>query len=211
MSAPVSLVVPLRRLDEAKSRLAAVLTAPERVVLARACATSVLTCGLRAFVVCDDPDTADFGRRLGATPIMVSARGLNPALTEATPIVRAIDATAATMIAHADLPFGGDLMTLAEESDLADRDVVIVPDRHGDGTNVVIVGAGLIDAWVFAYGPGSFAAHHELARRLEARVTVVEHPRLNLDLDTADDLTDPRVVDFVATHLGRALAEERAT
>ncbi|MFM8563520.1 MAG: 2-phospho-L-lactate guanylyltransferase [Acidimicrobiia bacterium] len=211
MNAPVSLIVPLRRLDEAKSRLAGVLSTPERVVLARACATSVLTCGLRAFVVCDDPVTADFGRQLGATPIMVSARGLNPALAEATPIVRAIDPTAATMIAHADLPFGGDLLTLAGESDLDDRDVVVVPDRHGDGTNVVIVGPGLIDAWVFAYGPGSFAAHLELARRLEARVTVVDHPRLNLDLDTADDLADPRVGDFVATHLGRAFVEERAT
>lgn len=210
MESRLSLVVPLRRFGDAKSRLATVLTDDERATLARACAESVLSCGLPAFVVCDDPETADFARSAGATPIVVSSRGLNPALAEALPLIRSAAGACHLMFAHADLPFGGDLTELANRPNLDGHDVVIVSDRHKDGSNVVIVGESFLDAWNFRYGPASFVAHHRLAVDLGARVTVVDHPRLSIDLDTPDDLNDPRVASFVARFLGHDITEGRS-
>lgn len=209
MESTLSLVVPLRRFGDAKSRLATVLTDVERATLARACAESVLSCGLPTYVVCDDPETADFARSAGATPIVVASRGLNPALTEALPLIRAAAGACHLMFAHADLPFGGDLSELANQPNLDRHEVVIVPDRHNDGSNVVIVGEAILDAWKFCYGPASFVAHHRLAVDLGAHVTVIDHPRLSVDLDTPDDLIDPRVATFIARLLGHDITEGR--
>jgi 2-phospho-L-lactate guanylyltransferase len=67
---------------------------------------------------------------------------------------------------------------------LASRaEVVIVPDRHGSGTNALLLAPP--DAIRPAFGTGSFARHAALAG---ARAQVREVPSLGLDVDTFDDL-----------------------
>src|SRR3954468_17020486 len=73
--------------------------------------------------------------------------------------------------------------------------VVIVPDRHGQGTNALLLTPPGVLAP--AFGPGSLARHAALARAAAASVKVCELPTLCLDVDTPDDLAALR----------RALAE----
>ena len=91
-------------------------------------------------------------------------------------------ASAAPLIAHGDLPRASNLATLCERAG-----VVVVPDRHGDGTNVLLVPTGA--GFEFAYGPGSFAAHLAEAERLGLPVEVVHDDDLSWDIDTPEDLT----------------------
>ena len=65
-------------------------------------------------------------------------------------------------------------------------DVVIVPDRHGSGTNALLLEPPTIIPPSF--GAGSFARHAALARAAGAEVKVRELPSLGLDVDTPDDL-----------------------
>jgi 2-phospho-L-lactate guanylyltransferase len=77
----------------------------------------------------------------------------------------------------------------AEVDDLlatAEPGVVIVPDRHGSGTNALLIAPP--EAITPAFGPGSFARHAALARAAGARVRVERLPSLELDVDTPGDL-----------------------
>jgi len=66
------------------------------------------------------------------------------------------------------------------------REVVIVPDRHGTGTNGLLLTPP--DAITPAFGPGSCARHLELARDAGAACRVEQLPSLLLDIDTGADL-----------------------
>ena len=64
--------------------------------------------------------------------------------------------------------------------------VVIVPDRHGSGTNALLIAPPTVVEP--AFGPGSFARHAALAHAAGARVRVAHAPSLELDVDTPGDL-----------------------
>jgi 2-phospho-L-lactate guanylyltransferase len=65
-------------------------------------------------------------------------------------------------------------------------EVVIVPDRHGTGTNGLLLSpAGAIRP---SFGPGSFERHRALARAAGAAWRVERPPSLLLDIDTGADL-----------------------
>lgn len=68
----------------------------------------------------------------------------------------------------------------------ANREVVVVPDRHGTGTNALLLSPP--DVMVPSFGAGSFARHSALARSAGALVRVVELPSLALDVDAPEDL-----------------------
>ena len=68
----------------------------------------------------------------------------------------------------------------------AGAEVVVVPDRHGTGTNALVLAPP--DAIDPSFGPGSRVRHEDAARAAGARVRVAEPPSLLLDVDTADDL-----------------------
>ena len=64
--------------------------------------------------------------------------------------------------------------------------VVIVPDRHGSGTNALLLTPP--SAIAPSFGAGSFARHAACARAAGATVKVCDLPSLGLDVDTPDDL-----------------------
>jgi 2-phospho-L-lactate/phosphoenolpyruvate guanylyltransferase len=66
------------------------------------------------------------------------------------------------------------------------RSVLIVPDRHGTGTNALLVTPP--DVISPSFGPDSRARHVALAQDAGASHEVVEVPSLALDVDTPDDL-----------------------
>jgi 2-phospho-L-lactate/phosphoenolpyruvate guanylyltransferase len=70
--------------------------------------------------------------------------------------------------------------------DEAGPGVVIVPDRHGAGTNALLLDPPTVIGP--AFGPGSFARHAALAKAAGVPVRVGRLPSLELDVDTPGDL-----------------------
>ena len=76
---------------------------------------------------------------------------------------------------------------LARTGDLGAA-VAIVPDRHGTGTNALVLTPP--DAIAPSFGPGSFERHVGLAREAGLSHTVEQLPSLLLDVDTPEDLSE---------------------
>jgi 2-phospho-L-lactate guanylyltransferase len=89
---------------------------------------------------------------------------------------------------------------------LPSHHVTVVPDRHGTGTNALVLSPP--DAIPPAFGEGSRARHEESARSRGFTVTVEEAPSLALDLDTPADLI--ALTRAVASNGGRAGRTARA-
>src|SRR3546814_15078648 len=78
----------------------------------------------------DDDEVAAGAQRHGAEVIWTPGLGLNGAVDAAVEQLAA-GGVHQVIAAHADLPLATDLAWLADFPD-----VTLVPDRHGDGTNV---------------------------------------------------------------------------
>jgi len=180
--------VPVKSFAMAKARLAGALSAQERRDLAREMASTVVHAAgdLPVHVVCDDEDVAAWARLIGAVVLWKPGHGLNGAVTDGVAELAALGFERA-VIAHADLPHAVDFDPLMAPP--GDDIVVIVPDRHADGTNVISVPTGI--GFEFAYGPGSSSRHAAEARRLGLRVSIVEDARLGWDVDRPEDLVPP--------------------
>ncbi len=186
-------LIPVGALDGAKSRLGQVLDAEERhdLVLRLAEATiraAVATPGIAETIVITPDDTVrDLALTAGARPILQRSRGLNAGLREARAEARAAGATA-VLILPLDLPrvspaaLGEVVDTLREH---AGPLVALVPDRHGRGTNALLLAPpDVIDV---CFGGDSHAAHAAAAADAGAQFVELDGP-LAYDLDTPDDL-----------------------
>lgn len=180
-------VVPVKAFDRAKGRLAGHLSDAERARLARSMADGVLRAAapMPVTVVCDDDAVADWARDAGAAVVWAPGTDLNAAVGLAVGRLAGAGVPRAVVV-HADLPFARDLSALATTDG---SEVVLVADRHGDGTNVLSVPT---DArFRFRYGPASRAAHREEAARCGLTVREVTDERLAWDVDGPDDLRPP--------------------
>ena len=181
----VAVVIPVKAFAQAKRRLAPVLDEAARAALARSMAATVVRAagGRRTVVVCDDEAVRTWAREHGAEVLWTPGLGLNGAV-EAGLAHLAAEGIAQAIVAHADLPLATDLGWVADAPG-----VTLVPDRHGDGTNVASVPTG--SGFAFAYGAGSCALHEAEARRLGLPVRVVPDARLGWDVDRPEDLDLP--------------------
>jgi 2-phospho-L-lactate guanylyltransferase len=83
------------------------------------------------------------------------------------------------------------LAALLGEAHASPPSVTIVPDRHGTGTNaLVLTPPDVIDP---GFGPGSFERHRARAAAAGATWRVELPPGLTLDIDTPEDLAALRV------------------
>jgi 2-phospho-L-lactate guanylyltransferase len=181
-------VLPVKSFSRAKQRLGEAVGGGEREELAGAMVRDVLA-ALAAVPELDDV--------VVVTAEAVAARAAENALVVHDPEEAGQSAAAARGI-DAALARGADRALLVpgdcpaldprEVSALlrSDADVVIVPDRHGTGTNALLLHPPAVMAPSF--GAGSFARHAALARAAGAQVKVRELPSLALDVDTPDDL-----------------------
>jgi 2-phospho-L-lactate guanylyltransferase len=182
-----ALVVPVKSFARAKARLASVLDERERAALARTMAERVLAAAgpLPITVACDDDEVAAWAVEHGAAVAWAPGTDLNGAVTLA---VDALDADRA-VVAHADLPNARDLTVAVGDGD----EVVLVPDRRRDGTNVLSIPRGA--GFVFRYGVGSFERHRAEAARLGLTVVVLEPADLTWDVDEPGDLPERATCD----------------
>jgi 2-phospho-L-lactate guanylyltransferase len=120
---------------------------------------------------------------------------LNTALKRAT-VIAQVYATRGVLILPADLPLvtREDVLALIERAGESPS-VVIAPDRHGTGTNALLISpAGLIE---YDFGENSFQRHCQRAKEAGARLEIVDLPTLGLDLDLPEDLELVRKFELV--------------
>lgn len=182
-----AVVVPIKAFSRAKLRLAPVLSVAERAELARQMAGVVLAAAspLPVTVVCDDEAVAAWARSRGARVAWTPGLGLNGAVAAGVAELAA-SGWERVVVAHADLPLARDLTAVVDGSD---SEVIAVPDRHDDGTNVLVVPAEV--GFRFSYGAGSFRRHQAEAARLGLAVDVRRIPELMWDVDLPADLALP--------------------
>jgi 2-phospho-L-lactate/phosphoenolpyruvate guanylyltransferase len=182
------LVVPVKLLAVAKTRLAAV-AGPHRADLALAFALdtveAALGCDLvRAVVaVTDEPDAATALAGLGALVVGDEPdAGLNPALGHGAAVARTTHPGCGVGALAADLPAlrQGELSSALMEA--AGHDVSFVRDAAGDGTTVLLARDGV------AFAPQFGAGSAELHARAGAFELAGELPSLRRDVDTRGDL-----------------------
>ncbi|HEX2784177.1 MAG TPA: 2-phospho-L-lactate guanylyltransferase [Ilumatobacteraceae bacterium] len=196
-------LVPVKAFSDAKARLAAVLGDAERERLARWTATRVLAAAgeLPTYVACDDEQVATWAGEHGAAILWHPGVGLNAAVNSSVADLREAGVTD-VIVAHGDLPRAHSLASLTEPGTLT-----LVPDRHGDGTNVIALPTDL--QFRFAYGPGSFQRHLDAAIAAGHSVRVRRDPLLAADIDTPADLAHPLVQEVLPTWLQTNQANQR--
>jgi 2-phospho-L-lactate guanylyltransferase len=185
-------IIPVKPLNRAKSRLARALKAPTRAALVRSIFSRTLDVIAQveridgAIVVSRDLTILELARQRNVIALAESESGLNSAITQAAQWATQHTAQAVIII-PVDLP----LITSADLDAVIDRAgeercIVIAPDRHEDGTNVLLVRPP--DALQFAYGASSFNIHRTQA--IERGIIVHEYrsPTTAFDIDVPDDL-----------------------
>jgi 2-phospho-L-lactate guanylyltransferase len=198
-------IVPVKPLGRAKSRLSDDLLPEQREQLAtellgRTVRLLVPLTGIRGvLVISRDTKALAMARDLGANTVQESGTPeLNHALLRATQVLKAWS-TDAVLVVPADSP----LLAAEDIEEMLQRgryhnSVVIAPDRHETGTNLLLVRPpGLIP---YAFGEDSFAQHQRLSVEVGATVSVYRSERVALDVDWPEDLER-------YYHLAKALGE----
>ncbi len=201
----LAIVVPVKSPHRAKHRLESVLTEPERVRLAGVMARDVFAAVSMLhtngrFVISDDAEILEEGRRFGLEPLTDAvAQGQSAAVRQGFEAAWERGFTSALTI-PGDVP----AVTADELAELIgyrpEIEVLLAPDRERLGTNGLRLAPP--DAITLRFGEDSFSLHQAEARRANRSFAVKEIEGLRYDLDRPDD-----VVAFM--HLPRDTATRR--
>jgi 2-phospho-L-lactate/phosphoenolpyruvate guanylyltransferase len=183
-------ILPVKTFGAAKQRLAPALDARSRSLLARAMFVDVLASlrsvpGLDGLAVVTADPAAEAAARDEGVLVLRDTEQAGQSAAAAIGISHARSAGFdRVLLVPGDTPLldPGEVTAL-----LAARGpVTIVPDRHGTGTNALVLIPP--DAIEPSFGPGSRARHVAAAEAAGLAHAVEEPPTLALDVDTADDL-----------------------
>jgi 2-phospho-L-lactate guanylyltransferase len=186
-------ILPIKSFDKAKQRLGDAVGGADRQQLAAAMVGDVLDAITavaqidEVIVVTAEPHAAKAAQEANVTVVEDPHE-----IGQSAAAGRGIDAALANGAERA-LLVPGDCPALDpdEVAQLLGRSapepsVVIVPDRHGSGTNALLLTPPR--AVEPSFGTGSFARHAAFAHAAGATVKVADLPSLGLDVDTPDDL-----------------------
>jgi 2-phospho-L-lactate guanylyltransferase len=184
-------IVPVKRFSQAKQRLAKALSPQARQELCREMLGDVLEAiGESSYIERTVVVTREWDLPVVEVPWTgVSDKRRSTRSKAATLGVEAAVAEGAECVAM--LPGDCPLLDPAELNGALRRAkpgrVAIIPDRHGSGTNGLIMSPP--DAIEPAFGPGSRERHEKLARGFGHEVAIERLYSLSLDVDTYEDLT----------------------
>ena len=202
-----AVVVPVKRLERAKTRLS--LSPELRRELALAMALDSVAACLSAStvaavtVVTDDATAATAMRALGARVVADEPdAGLNPALVHGAQVLLSEHPQAGIVALSSDLPALSSQALSALLSRAASVDVGCVADAAGTGTTVLTARSG--GSFAPGFGAGSLQRHRGAGA---VDLTAYADPRLRRDVDTTEDLADalrlgcgPATVTVVSAH-----------
>jgi len=186
-------IIPIRSFSGGKTRLAGVLSIDERRDLIKSMLMQVTRAALASdlltsvLVISADQEALAFASDLGPRVL--------PLLQDLTPgLLAALDQARCAAIgggAESVLVLFGDL-PLIEPVDVrllmqTEAAVVLAPDQHGTGTNALLLREGVLNDFVFQFGPDSFGRHVAEAARLGIDPAISRSPGTLFDLDTPDD------------------------
>lgn len=191
----IGIVVPVKRLQQAKSRLSGFLEPAARQQLVITLVRHVINTVYRSIVsqsipariwlVSPDPALRDVTDNKDVEWFPDPVEELNAALTVARHHLQRCGCSS-MMILAGDLPFltVDDVRLLIAA--LTNYDVVLAPDQEQRGTNAL--GVRLPSPLPFGFGTDSAAHHLRSAARLGLRVHLVHTPTLAFDLDDGERL-----------------------
>jgi 2-phospho-L-lactate guanylyltransferase len=184
----------MKSFEHAKQRLAEELTAHARRALVEAMYSDVLVALRRAkevsstLVITADRHAQRIAGGHGAQVLDEPELGHNPAAAAGIRVARDQGVHRALLV-PGDCPMidPAELDALISRAG-GDSSALIVPDRHGTGTNALLLTPP--DALIPSFGPGSARRHLAEAGRNGTAAEVVEVPSLALDVDTPEDLAE---------------------
>jgi 2-phospho-L-lactate guanylyltransferase len=185
-------ILPVKSFGAAKQRLADALGAGARQALAQAMVSDVLaslrrTPGLDGIVVVTADRTAEAAASGGAVRVLRDTAQAGQSEAARIGIRHALnEGCGRVVLVPGDTPLvqPGELADLVADA----HGVVIVPDRHGTGTNALVLSPP--DAIEPSFGPGSFERHVAAAEAADVPHRVEEVRTLALDVDTPADLAE---------------------
>jgi 2-phospho-L-lactate guanylyltransferase len=186
-------ILPVKRFAVAKQRLATRLGPAQREALAHAMVSDVL--GALAIsrqldgvlVITDEPAVVEIAKSLGATTAPDRRDAGQSAATAVGAAYAKRKGFERVLLVPGDCPAldRDELDALLDEHPVSPS-VVIVPDRHGTGTNALLLAPP--DVIEPSFGPGSFERHREAAATAGVPCVVARPETLLLDIDTPADL-----------------------
>jgi 2-phospho-L-lactate/phosphoenolpyruvate guanylyltransferase len=185
-------ILPIKSFDQAKQRLRHELAAHDRRALVEAMFADALVALARVpsleriVVVSGDRVAQRIAGGYGATVIEDDERGHNTAATRGIETLRDNGVERALLV-PGDCPLlsPDDLNALLSHP-AGERSALIVPDRHGTGTNALLLTPP--DVLAPSFGPDSRRRHLADASAAGVPAEVVELESLGLDVDTPEDL-----------------------
>lgn len=191
-------IIPVKRFARAKQRLLEALDRPQRAAVVKAMLSDVLVSvsaaeSVERLIVITGESRAEriamHRARRARTPIEVLRDPDDHGHSEAATlgIIRALAlGSECTALLPGDCPLldPGELDAALER--MRPGRVAVVPDRHGTGTNALLLAPA--DAIGPAFGPESMERHCDRATRAGYEVAVEGLESLALDLDTPEDL-----------------------
>jgi 2-phospho-L-lactate/phosphoenolpyruvate guanylyltransferase len=183
-----AIVLPVKRLDDAKGRLAPVLAPLERAALTLAMLEDVIDAtellpGWETWVLSPDEAVLEVAARRGVTPLVEERPPLTNAIRQAEEESQARGAAALAVLLP-DTP----LVTAAALTRAVHTlgPVVVAPARDESGTNLLLRRPPV--SIPSSFGRDSYRKHMEAAAQLDVPIAVVEHAELAFDLDVPDDI-----------------------
>lgn len=189
----VFVIIPVKRLENAKSRLSPFLTEGERKQFCLKMLEDILKTVKstkrihQIVVVSEDPEMFHVAKNFGVTYLRERKIGLNEAVSEA--IGWCIEkGVTSVLVLPADIP----LVTPVDLNRMLalrkNASIVISPSRSGKGTNALLLTPP--NACQTFYGPYSFQRHLDEASKRRISFRKFRSQRIALDIDTVKDLTD---------------------
>lgn len=188
----IAALVPVKRLDAAKSRLLPWLGRDGVRALTLAMLGDVLEALREAprvgaiAVVTEDEEVASAARAAGAGAIVLADRGLNPSLAAAGAQLARKDEALLVVLGDVAGITAADVASLVRALDTLDgRGVVLAPSNDGGTAALLRAPRDVIPP---AFGGASAAAHRALAERAGVPFRTLSRPGIGLDLDCEDDV-----------------------
>jgi 2-phospho-L-lactate/phosphoenolpyruvate guanylyltransferase len=185
-------IVPVKGLSVANGRLDGLLSEGERTHLAEALFLDLIVklprsrCIDDVLVVTSDDWVARHAGWFGHQVLMQSSDEGHAEAAAAGARAAMADGAQRVAMLPVDCPML-DTDELDAHLGRSPRTALIVPDRHGTGTNALVLEPP--DVMAPAFGPGSFARHAALAQAAGASFALEEVDSLAIDLDTPEDFT----------------------
>ncbi len=189
----VFVIIPVKRLDDAKSRLSSLLTDEERKQFCLKMLEDVLRTVKstkrvhETVVVSKDIMVSEIAKNFEVAYLKERKRGLNKTVCEAVDWCVERGAMS-VLVLPVDIPLVtptdlNRIFALGEKASM-----VISPSMNGKGTNALLLTPPNVSPTF--YGPCSFQRHIKEASKLKISLRRYRSTRIALDIDTVEDLTN---------------------